>query len=115
MTNEKFELEINTLKNFFELYCKDKHENQECKTITLEYKSIIYTLNISLCKECFEGINYSFSRLQNCPHEIKPRCRQCPTPCYEKQEWKKTAKIMIYSAVKLSLSKMKGRIKSIFS
>ena len=31
MTSEKFEIEINTLKSFFEVYCKDKHENQENK------------------------------------------------------------------------------------
>lgn len=115
MTHKKFEEEVNTLKNFFECYCKDKHENAEIKTTTLEYQSKIFYLELHLCDECQKGIYYSFSKLQSCPHEIKPRCRKCPTPCYEKQEWKNTAKIMIYSAVKLSLSKMKNRIKNVFS
>ena len=35
MTINKFETEINTLKNVYELYCKDKHTNQELRTITL--------------------------------------------------------------------------------
>jgi predicted amidophosphoribosyltransferase len=115
MTSEKFEIEINTLKNFFELYCKDKHGNLENKHISLQYKEKIFELDLCLCSECHDAINYSFERLQHCPHEIKPRCRTCPTPCYEKPRWKNAAKVMIYSAMKLSLSKMKSRVKSIFS
>ncbi len=115
MTHKKFEEEVNTLKDFFECYCKGKHENAKIKITTLEYQSKIFYLESHLCDECQKGIYYSLSKLQNCPHEIKPRCRKCPAPCYEKQEWKNTAKIMIYSAVKLSLSKMKNRIRNVFS
>jgi uncharacterized CHY-type Zn-finger protein len=115
MTNEKFEIEIKTLKTFFELYCKDKHQNQENKSLTLKYKDKSFDMKLCLCGECNTAINYSFERLQNCPHQIKPRCRTCPTPCYEKPKWKNVAKIMIYSAMKLSLSKMKSRVKKIFS
>ena len=32
MTKEKFEIEINTLKKFFEVYCNNKHEDQIQKT-----------------------------------------------------------------------------------
>ncbi|MBP7225803.1 MAG: nitrous oxide-stimulated promoter family protein [Aliarcobacter sp.] len=115
MTNEKFEIEINTLKSFFELYCKDKHQNLQNKSVTLNYKDKSVNLELCLCKECHDAIDYSFNRLQNCPHEIKPRCRTCPTPCYEKPRWKNVAKVMIYSAMRLSLSKMKSRVRNIFS
>ena len=115
MTTEKFEIEINTLKSFFEVYCKDKHENQENKNVTLKYKEQTFQIELCLCKDCQDAINYSFDRLLSCPHEIKPRCRTCPTPCYEKPRWKSTAKVMIYSAMKLSLSKMKSRVKNFFS
>lgn len=115
MTSEKFEIEINTLKSFFELYCKDKHENQKHKNVHLKYKEKTIEIELCLCDECHNAINYSFDRLLQCPHEIKPRCRNCPTPCYEKPRWKNIAKIMIYSAMKLSLSKMKSRVKNLFS
>ncbi|WP_121628400.1 nitrous oxide-stimulated promoter family protein [Poseidonibacter antarcticus] len=115
MTTEKFEIEINTLKKFFELYCKDKHDDQIEKEIILKYKDKEFMLNLSLCPTCYDSINYSFERLKQCQHEIKPRCRTCPTPCYEKIRWKNAAKVMKYSAIKLSLSKVKKRIKSIFS
>ena len=36
MTSEKFEIEINTLKSFFEVYCKDKHENQENRKLVFD-------------------------------------------------------------------------------
>ena len=114
MTNEKFESEINTLKKFFEIYCKDKHENQKNHTSYVEYKSKIFILKLDLCEDCYKTINYSFLKLQSCPQEIKPRCRVCPKPCYEKQEWKDIAKVMKYSAIKLSLGKIKSRILKIF-
>ena len=114
MTNEKYETEITTLKSFFEIYCENKHENQENKTIDLNYKNQDYSIKLNLCKKCMDSISYSFDRLQNCPHDIKPRCRTCKTPCYEKTRWKSTAKVMIYSALKLSLSKMKRRVGNMF-
>lgn len=115
MTHEKYEIEINTLKKFFEVYCHDKHENQISKTVPLNYKNRNFTLDLDLCEDCHESINYSFDRLQTCPHEIKPRCRKCPTPCYEKSRWKYAAKIMKYTAIKLSLGKIKSRVLKIFN
>ncbi|WP_418184784.1 nitrous oxide-stimulated promoter family protein [Aliarcobacter vitoriensis] len=115
MTIEKFESEINTLKKFYELFCVNKHENQEKHIVKIEFKNKVFDLELNLCEECFESINYSFERLQNCPHEIKPRCRKCPNPCYEKQRWKNIANVMKYSAIKLSLSKIKSKVKDLFN
>lgn len=115
MTLEKFEIEINTLKTFFELYCKDKHQNQIQKSIKLNYLNKPYLLNLNLCNDCLNAINYSFEKLQSCSHEIKPRCRKCPNPCYEKQNWKETARVMKYSAIKLSLGKIKSRVINLFN
>ncbi|QKF72269.1 putative nitrous oxide-regulated protein [Aliarcobacter faecis] len=115
MTHEKFESEINTLKKFYELYCIDKHENQKIRLEVLEYKEKKFFLELNLCPICYEAISYSFNRLQGCPHDIKPRCRTCPAPCYEKQKWKEAARVMKYSAIKLSLGKIKSRVINIFS
>ncbi|QEZ88244.1 nitrous oxide-stimulated promoter family protein [Aliarcobacter cibarius] len=115
MTNDKFEIEINTLKKFYELYCRDKHTNQESKLELLNYKNQKYFLLLSLCTECYKAISYSFNKLKDCPHDIKPRCRACPTPCYEKEKWKEIAKVMKYSAIKLSLGKIKSRVMNLFN
>lgn len=115
MTEEKYQIEIDTLKKFYEFYCKDKHTNLKDRKVDLQYKTKSFSLDLCLCDECFEAINYSFDRLQTCPHEIKPRCRKCPNPCYEKPKWKETARVMKYSAIKLSLSKLKSRVLGKFS
>ena len=115
MTHEKFEIEINTLKKFYELYCTDKHENQKSRIEPLKYKDNTLFLELKLCPDCYEAISYSFERLQDCPHEIKPRCRTCPSPCYEKSKWKETARVMKYSAIKLSLGKIKSRVMNLFN
>ena len=115
MTNKKFEQELKTLSEFFSHYCQDKHKNQFNNIHILEYKNIKYEQNSNLCEECNFLMDYSFQRLMSCPHEIKPRCRKCPNPCYEKEQWKKVAKLMKYSGVKLGLVKLKNLFLQNFS
>ncbi|WP_072679351.1 nitrous oxide-stimulated promoter family protein [Arcobacter sp. LA11] len=110
----KFKEEINTLKKFFEVYCKEKDVDQKIITKTLNYKNEEIKIELNLCPECLRKINYSFDRLLECPHDIKPRCRTCPTPCYEKKQWKEAAKIMRYSGMRLGLLSLNKKIKNIF-
>ncbi len=111
MKTEKFVSEVNTLKKFYEMYCKDKHQNQKITKMTLEYHFEKFEYEFELCDECQELLNYSLDRLKECPHEIKPRCRTCPNPCYEKPQWKKVAKLMRYSGMKSGLLKIKNIFK----
>ena len=111
MTNEKFISEVRTLKKFFTKYCEDKHEERQTINQTLNYKDVDYNIELTLCPVCIKLINYSFDRLHGCPHEIKPRCRTCPSPCYEKTEWKKLAKLMRYSGFQFGLTKIKNFFK----
>jgi hypothetical protein len=110
MTEEKFRLEIDTLKSFFELYCANQHKNIENTHLILEYKGKKKSFDLSLCPQCLDSIKYSINKLKECPHKNKPRCRKCTSPCYEKSKWKETAKVMKYSAIKLSLGKIKSRM-----
>jgi hypothetical protein len=107
MTSEKFISETKTLKKFFTIYCKDKHTHQNSYVKNLHYKNESFNVNFHLCDECKELINYSITKLEECPHKIKPRCRTCPNPCYEKSEWKKLAKLMRYSGIQLGILKIK--------
>ncbi len=110
MTKDKFESETSTLKKFLEKYCHDKHLNQVTKTQNIIYQNSSFKLEVNLCKECLDTHNYSIEKLQNCPHEQKPRCRKCPNPCYEKLRWKTLAKIMRYSGFKFGLLELKNRL-----
>lgn len=110
----KFNQEINTLKKFFEVYCENKDVNQKTIIQTLDFKDKQVKVELCLCDECLTKINYSFDRLLECPHDIKPRCRSCKTPCYEKKQWKDAAKIMRYSGMKLGLNSINKKIKNLF-
>ena len=111
MTNEKFIGEVQTLERFFTKFCHDKHTNIKTFPTKITYKNISYELDLELCDECYELINYSFDRLQECPHEEKPRCRQCPNQCYEKKQWKALAKLMRYSGFQFGLTKIRKLFK----
>lgn len=107
MTLEKFKAEVQTLEKFFTKYCENHHENLYEKSYKLEYKQEEIKSSFCLCDDCHKLISYSFERLQECPHEIKPMCRRCPNPCYEKSKWKKLAKLMRYSGMQFGLIKIK--------
>jgi hypothetical protein len=111
MQTDKFKSEVQTLKKFFELHCNDKHTDQKNHCKQLFYNDEKINVDLELCTECIELIDYSFDRLVECPHDPKPRCRTCPNPCYEKKEWKKVAKLMKYSGIQLGILKIKRFLK----
>ncbi|PID48226.1 MAG: hypothetical protein CR967_00960 [Proteobacteria bacterium] len=108
MTKEKFLKDTKILLDFIELYCKDKHEKGESENLDLSYRGKkLGQVSFCLCPKCKENFLYSYERLQECPHEEKPRCRHCKNTCYEREKYKNLAKIMRYSGVKTGLSKLK--------
>ena len=111
MTTEKFEGEVKTLKKFFELHCSHKHQDQKEYIKKLSYNGNEYDVELNLCDHCKTLLDYSLARLLDCPHDIKPRCRTCPTPCYEKDQWKSVAKLMRYSGMHFGLTKIKKFLK----
>jgi len=113
MTEEKLISEVETLREFVQTYCNNKHDKKNICLINknIQYKNLSYTLELNLCKECEQTIDYSIQRLYECPYEIKPRCRKCTSSCYEKPQWKAVAKIMMYSGIILGLSKIKNKFK----
>jgi len=113
MTHEKFRTEIDTLKKFFEVYCHDKHQDRTMYegNYKIPYKDEYFKLDIHLCDDCNALLSNSITKLQECPHEEKPRCRKCPNPCYDRDEWRAIAKVMKYSGMKLGVSKVKDKLK----
>ncbi len=113
MTKEKFTSEIATLKKFFNIYCHGKkHDNIKLQKVNLNFQNQEFNYEFELCDECFKLLKYSFDRLQKCPHDTKPKCRTCATPCYEPYQWKKVAKVMRYAGIQQGLNKVKKFFKS---
>ncbi len=114
MTIEKFEKDARTVHKFIQLYCDQKHKNRKK---TEKFIEMIYNnqnlgkLEYRLCEECEKTLKISYANLQSCPHDEKPSCRKCPAPCYDKTDWKKLAKIMKYSGMKMGLLKIRKLFK----
>ena len=114
MTFEKYTQEVTTLTKFVSLYCADKHTDvpRKSHSITLKYAGErAEPLEAVLCDECAETIAYGIARLQGCPFDDKPKCRKCPNPCYERPMWKKLAKIMRHSGMKLGIEKVRDTVR----
>ncbi len=108
MTEEKFIKDVKILIKFLEVFCKDKHERASGQSLRLVYRGKkLEEVEFCLCKSCEDTLMYSYERLQECPHEEKPRCRKCKNPCYERPRYRALAKIMRYSGMKLGLTKVK--------
>lgn len=113
MSEDKFLSDTKTVLEFISYYCEKKHTNQNKDTLALFYKDkMLQNIDFILCDECKETFLYTYQRLQNCPHEQKPRCRNCPHPCYEKPKWKKLSVIMRYTGIKKGLLKIKKIFKA---
>ncbi len=119
MKNEKFIYDSQTLLRFIQFYCEHEHKKRKknSTTIKLYYKNrdLKEKLNFELCQECKQTFYYSYVKLQECPHDEKPSCRKCTNPCYGKNEWKKIAKIMKYSGMKLGLLRIRKMFNITFS
>jgi hypothetical protein len=108
--SQEFETDLQVLQNFFPVYCHDKHNHQIEKDYTLKYNMKEYKFKTSLCEECHALLAYSLQRLQECPHNIKPKCRKCHSPCYNKSSWKALANLMKYSGIKLGYIEIKNKL-----
>jgi len=111
MRVEDFERELDTLKRMFPVYCRDKHSGQFKRPYTVSYGGKLFHFEVELCQRCHELFSYALERLTQCPHDPKPRCRKCPSPCYERDKYAQMARIMRYAGVKLGLSKVKEGLK----
>ncbi len=49
-----------------ELYCAERHDAKDER----------------LCGDCLDLLAYARKRVENCPHDPKPRCKDCRTHCY---------------------------------
>jgi len=114
MTEEKFIHDSKTVLKFIQCYCDSEHfkskKNKDCIKLNYNDKNLNEEIHYDLCEKCEETLNYSYVKLQECPHDEKPSCRKCPRPCYDKTEWKLLAKIMRYSGLRLGILKIRKKL-----
>ncbi|MEA1916796.1 MAG: nitrous oxide-stimulated promoter family protein [Campylobacterota bacterium] len=110
MTTQKYHSEVTTLKKFFSLYCSSRHKHFHHHTYVLSYKEVEKRYELKLCDECSELFEYAIGQLNECEYDVKPKCRSCQTRCYEPKQWKKMAKLMRYSGMKMGILKIRKMV-----
>ncbi|HPM75723.1 MAG TPA: nitrous oxide-stimulated promoter family protein [bacterium] len=73
--------EERVLRRFIEVYCRAHHHPGKGM----------------LCPECDDLLQYSLGRLEKCPYDPKPKCKDCPTHCYRPDSREQIKKVMRFS------------------
>jgi hypothetical protein len=72
------ERDVEVVKAFIHVYCRRKHGVKVG----------------DLCGECAGLSEYAVMRLEKCPYDPKPKCKDCKTHCYRAEERKRIQEIM---------------------
>lgn len=82
-SHKLIEREMKILTRFVGVYCSKHH----------------HTNGSGPCEECRALIEYAKQRLQKCPYDPKPKCKDCPTHCYKPEYRQKVREIMKFSGM----------------
>lgn len=80
------EREKKTIRTMIGLYCRGNHRTQA-----------------KLCEDCRDLLAYAEKRLERCPHEVKPACKDCAVHCYAPDKRKAIQAVMRYAGPRLLL------------
>ncbi|MFQ6097327.1 MAG: nitrous oxide-stimulated promoter family protein [Armatimonadota bacterium] len=73
--------ELGVLQRFVDVYCRAHHSPADGQP----------------CAECRDLIQYASKRLQKCPYDPKPKCKDCPTHCYRPDYRQRVREVMRFS------------------
>ena len=77
------ERERRVLERFVAVFCRKHHD----------------TNGTGMCAECRDLLDYAFGRLEKCPYDPKPKCKDCETHCYRPQYRDKIRAVMRFSGI----------------
>ncbi|WP_321530992.1 nitrous oxide-stimulated promoter family protein [uncultured Desulfuromonas sp.] len=80
------------LRVFIATYCRQNHLNGGVSAEREEQGR-------HYCAECAELLDYALQRLQRCPLNPKPACRDCPVHCYRSQMRERIRQVMKFSGL----------------
>lgn len=71
------------LEKFIGVYCRKKHRTE----------------GVSLCADCAALKNYAFEKLEKCPFDPKPKCKDCRVHCYAEPYRSRIKEVMKFSGI----------------
>ncbi|MHC4661400.1 MAG: nitrous oxide-stimulated promoter family protein [Planctomycetota bacterium] len=83
MKKSQIEKQHRIFKRFTEVYCEKHHG----------------TARGIPCPDCRALIDYARRRLEKCPYDPKPKCKNCPTHCYKPKYRELVKEIMRFSGM----------------
>jgi len=84
LTTRHIEEHMHILRRFVEVYCRSHHSPGSPP---------------GPCAECQDLLHYARRKLERCPYDPKPTCKECPTHCYKKEYRQRVREVMRYSGL----------------
>jgi len=75
--------DLKVIRRFVAVYCREHHD----------------TNGQGPCDECRGLIEYAQKRLEKCPYDPKPKCKDCTTHCYRPDYREKMKAVMRFSGM----------------
>ncbi len=82
-TEEQIQKDLRTLTAFVEVFCREKHGGAKGAP----------------CAECGDLLGYGTARLNHCPYDPKPKCKECETHCYKPDYRARMQEVMKFSGM----------------
>ena len=83
MARKTIDADLKVLTRFVEVYCSKRHA----------------TNGQGPCADCRDLLEYARGRLERCPHDPKPKCKDCTTHCYRPDYRKRIQEVMRFSGM----------------
>jgi hypothetical protein len=94
--------DIRILMKFVSIFCRENHEAEKTPfPFKLFEVKEIERKEISLCPECSRLLTYGLTMRVKCPHDPKPMCKKCESPCYKGDNKEKIREVMKFSGIYL--------------
>lgn len=82
-TTRSIDKDLGVARRFIEVYCAAHHDTGEG----------------ALCSECADLLAYVERRLERCPYDPKPKCKDCRTHCYKPEYRQRIKEVMRFSGM----------------
>lgn len=83
MDEKSIEKEMKIMTRFVQVYCNAHHGTDKR----------------AVCDDCDELLKYTARRLEKCPYDPKPKCKDCETHCFKPAFRERIKNIMRYSGM----------------
>ena len=96
---KRIERDLGIITRFIEVFCREKHTAERaCSQHGVE-KTLGNPSKHALCADCRDLLAYATDRLNRCPMDPKPKCKDCPVHCYKPEYRGRMREVMKFSGI----------------